>query len=321
MHFSCPFLDVGTGWVLDVGTGWVLDVGTGWVLDVGTGWVLDVGTGWVLDVGTGWVLDVGTGWVLDVGTGWVLDVERREWNQVESGQATTEEGALSDSLYPLSSHLTPPRPQLFFPNMVNVARMFLEGLQVKEEDSDLLFPLSPLPTPSPPVSLLLPLVAAPSPSPTQNMVNVTRRFLEDLKLKEEDSIIVEMGIEGHEWAILQHWLSNPLRPSPPLFTRLAPSPSQNMVNVTRWFLEDLKLKEEDSVVVKMDIEGHEWAILQHWLSNPRMAAIVDELFVEVHYHHPTMTEFSWTAPQFNHTRHDATGLLTELRKAGFYVHP
>ncbi|CAI7756012.1 unnamed protein product [Closterium sp. NIES-54] len=96
---------------------------------------------------------------------------------------------------------------------------------------------------------------------------------------------------------------------------------RNMVNVTRWFLEDLKLKEEDSVVVKMDIEGHEWAILQHWLSNPRMAAIVDELFVEVHYHHPTMTEFTWTAPKFNHTRQDTTRLLTDLRKAGFYVHP
>ncbi|CAI5510216.1 unnamed protein product [Closterium sp. Naga37s-1] len=49
---------------------------------------------------------------------------------------------------------------------------------------------------------------------------------------------------------------------------------RNMVNVTRWFLEDLQLKEEDSVVVKMDIEGHEWAILQHWLSNPRMAALL-----------------------------------------------
>ncbi|CAI5953332.1 unnamed protein product [Closterium sp. NIES-64] len=68
-------------------------------------------------------------------------------------------------------------------------------------------------------------------------------FLEDVQLKEEDSTV-------------------------------------NMVNVTRWFLEDLQLKEGDSVVVKMDIEGHEWAILQHWLSNPRMAAIVDELFVE-----------------------------------------
>ncbi|CAI5953333.1 unnamed protein product [Closterium sp. NIES-64] len=106
------------------------------------------------------------------------------------------------------------------------------------------------------------------------MVNVTRWFLEDLRLKEEDSVLVKMDIEGHEWEILQHWLSNPRMAAivDELFV-------ENMVNVTRWFLEDLQLREE-SVVVKMDIEGYEWEILQHWLSNPRMAAIVDELFVE-----------------------------------------
>ncbi|CAI6005169.1 unnamed protein product, partial [Closterium sp. NIES-65] len=134
--------------------------------------------------------------------------------------------------------------------------------------------------PPPPLSPSLPL----PPSPSQNMVNVTRWFLEDLQLKEEDSVVVKMDIEG-------------------------------------WLLEDLQLKEEDSVVVKMDIEGYEWEILQHWISNPRMAAIVDELFVEVHYHHPSMTEFMWTEEYFIHTREDATRLLTDLRKAGFYVHP
>ncbi|CAI7834560.1 unnamed protein product [Closterium sp. NIES-54] len=309
MHFSCPFLDVGTGWVLDVGTGWVLDVGSVMFPSL---------------LSLCFPLPLSLSLLPPRTPCKVLIPKPDERGQVVSGQAESEGGTLNGSpclpsscsfspipppaslssdevvlggtaaegrrnsgspdlistcsLSPCShpgyslpsypsprsspSPLSPPLTPSPAQNMVNVARMFLEGLQVKEEDSDLLFPLSPLPTPSPPVSLLLPPVAAPS-----------------------------------------------------------PSPAQNMVNVTRWFLEDLKLKEEDSVVVKMDIEGHEWAILQHWLSNPRMAAIVDELFVEVHYHHPTMTEFTWTAPKFNHTRQDTTRLLTDLRKAGFYVHP
>ncbi|CAI5510217.1 unnamed protein product [Closterium sp. Naga37s-1] len=172
--------------------------------------------------------------------------------------------------------------------------------------------LSPIPPP-PPLSHLLHLPYPPfshrlflslptlPPSFHHSQVNVTRWCLDDLQLKEEESVL--------------------RFPLSPLLTPSSPAPSQNMVNVTRWFLDDLQLKEEDSVVVKMDIEGHEWAILQHWLSNPRMAAIVDELFVEVHYHHPSMTVFTWNEATFGHTREETTGLLTDLRKAGFYVHP
>ncbi|CAI5938509.1 unnamed protein product [Closterium sp. NIES-64] len=37
---------------------------------------------------------------------------------------------------------------------------------------------------------------------------------------------------------------------------------KNIVNVTRWLLEELQVTPEDTVVVKMDIEGSEWAIFQ-----------------------------------------------------------
>ncbi|CAI5519762.1 unnamed protein product [Closterium sp. Naga37s-1] len=95
---------------------------------------------------------------------------------------------------------------------------------------------------------------------------------------------------------------------------------ENTVNVTRWLLDELQLREDDTVIVKMDTEGAEWAVLHEWLAIPRMPAIVDELFVEVHYHHPSMEGLTWT-DRFNHTLDDTTQLLTDLRRAGFYVHP
>ncbi|CAI5507315.1 unnamed protein product [Closterium sp. Naga37s-1] len=96
---------------------------------------------------------------------------------------------------------------------------------------------------------------------------------------------------------------------------------ENTVNVTRWLLDELQLTEDDTVIVKMDIEGAEWAVLHEWLAIPRMRAIVDELFVEVHYHHPSMEAFTWTPDKFNRTLDETTRLLTDLRRAGFYVHP
>ncbi|CAI5520650.1 unnamed protein product [Closterium sp. Naga37s-1] len=95
---------------------------------------------------------------------------------------------------------------------------------------------------------------------------------------------------------------------------------ENTVNVTRWMLGELQLTEEDTVMVKMDIEGAEWAVLHEWLAIPHMPAIVDELFVEVHYHHPSMEGLTWT-DRFNHTLDDTILLLTDLRRASFYVHP
>ncbi|CAI5495926.1 unnamed protein product [Closterium sp. Naga37s-1] len=95
---------------------------------------------------------------------------------------------------------------------------------------------------------------------------------------------------------------------------------QGVVNVTRWLLEELQLTPEDTVVVKMDIEGSEWDIFKAWLDLPLMARVIDELFVEVHYNHPSMHFFSWKPSLFAHSRREAGQLLNAMRSAGYYVH-
>lgn len=98
--------------------------------------------------------------------------------------------------------------------------------------------------------------------------------------------------------------------------------SKSAVNITRFVKETLELAAPDVVVVKMDIEGSEWPILERWMDDSEMAAIVDELFVEIHYGDESMAAF-WGGPggQFGaHTRWDALRLLAGLRAKGFFVH-
>jgi len=92
-----------------------------------------------------------------------------------------------------------------------------------------------------------------------------------------------------------------------------------VVNVTSFILDELRLTPDDTVIVKMDIEAKEWDILGEWLKMPVMAQVVDELFVEVHYCDPSMVEFGWCEIS-NHTRDEATRLLTDLRRSKFIVH-
>lgn len=95
--------------------------------------------------------------------------------------------------------------------------------------------------------------------------------------------------------------------------------ASNAINITRFMKEELQLKATDTVVVKMDIEGSEWPILKRWLSDPEMPLIVDELFVEVHYNHPSMWNYHWF--RFGKiTRQNAKNLLADLRWHGFYAH-
>jgi len=102
-------------------------------------------------------------------------------------------------------------------------------------------------------------------------------------------------------------------------TFVADVDNETSVNITRFIKEELKLTSQDTVVVKMDIEGAEWPILQRWLNDPEMAQIVDELFVEVHYHHRSMLDYGWG--HFSRTREEATQLMASLRAKGFFVHP
>jgi hypothetical protein len=104
------------------------------------------------------------------------------------------------------------------------------------------------------------------------------------------------------------------------FVSDADDDATNAVNITRFMKETLNLSASDTVVVKMDIESTEWPILERWLEDPQMADIVDELFVEIHYQHPSMSAFGWDhfAPS---TRDQASYLLASSRSKGFGVHP
>lgn len=94
---------------------------------------------------------------------------------------------------------------------------------------------------------------------------------------------------------------------------------KGFINITRFMKEELNLTASDTVVVKMDIEGSEWPILNRWVEDPEMPLIIDELFVELHYAHPSMSSFGWdNFPQFS--REDAKRLLADLRWRGFYAH-
>lgn len=48
---------------------------------------------------------------------------------------------------------------------------------------------------------------------------------------------------------------------------------------------------------------------------------MDELFVEVHYHHDSMHYFHWRPDHFGRTRDEAANIFNRLRIAGFYAHP
>lgn len=89
------------------------------------------------------------------------------------------------------------------------------------------------------------------------------------------------------------------------------------VNITRIMKDELKLRPEDSVIVKMDIEGAEWRILPAWLEDPDMPLIVDELFVEIHYE--DKSQAAWPTSK-GPSRAAALRLLNDLRAKGFYAH-
>eukprot|EP00270_Netrium_digitus_P005179 TRINITY_DN1674_c0_g1_i1.p1 TRINITY_DN1674_c0_g1~~TRINITY_DN1674_c0_g1_i1.p1 ORF type:complete len:159 (+),score=24.48 TRINITY_DN1674_c0_g1_i1:391-867(+) len=60
------------------------------------------------------------------------------------------------------------------------------------------------------------------------------------------------------------------------------------VDITDFIKNKLHVKPNDTLIVKMDIEEAEWTILPIWIEDKEMSEIVDELFVEVHYHHVSM---------------------------------
>ena len=63
----------------------------------------------------------------------------------------------------------------------------------------------------------------------------------------------------------------------------------------------------------MDIEGAEWQVLKH-LEDSGVLDLVDELLVEMHYHHPVMAGFGWN--QFPKTLNETNEYFKHLRKRG-----
>lgn len=90
------------------------------------------------------------------------------------------------------------------------------------------------------------------------------------------------------------------------------------------FLETmLGLQPADAVVVKMDVEGYEFDIVQTLLADGTHA-LIDEIMLEVHYGHPYMMQtYNWCrTPQFwcFYTLENATRMYQSLRDAGVYAH-
>ena len=94
--------------------------------------------------------------------------------------------------------------------------------------------------------------------------------------------------------------------------------SDDEIDLVRFMKYTLNLRTSDMVIVKMDIEDAEWAVIGK-MEKEGVMGLVDELFVEVHYHHPVMDRFGWK--NFSHTLEDATRLLRHLRDdLGIYAH-
>lgn len=76
---------------------------------------------------------------------------------------------------------------------------------------------------------------------------------------------------------------------------------------------------EDFVVLKMDIEGGEWALLPHLIKQGVLPSYVDELFVELHFAHPRLASWGWN--KFRpHTLEDARAMMERLRELGVFAH-
>ena len=90
------------------------------------------------------------------------------------------------------------------------------------------------------------------------------------------------------------------------------------VDIADFMQNTLKLRPNDMVVMKMDIEGAEWQVLKH-LEESNALDLVDELLVEMHYHHPDLAEVGWNV--FPKTLNETNEYLKHLRRRGLYVHP
>jgi hypothetical protein len=74
-----------------------------------------------------------------------------------------------------------------------------------------------------------------------------------------------------------------------------------------------QVRREDYCVVKIDIEGGEWELLPRLVKTGAMT-LIDELFVEIHFHHPMLASHGWSARKFPHTIEQTVDAMTRLRR-------
>ena len=87
------------------------------------------------------------------------------------------------------------------------------------------------------------------------------------------------------------------------------------------FLSTLNLVQEDFVVIKMDIEGSEYKVMEALLARPDLVEVIDEMMIECHYSHPEMAWAYWDENFPEYSLSDAHVLLQRGRDAGIVVHP
>jgi hypothetical protein len=71
------------------------------------------------------------------------------------------------------------------------------------------------------------------------------------------------------------------------------------------------VRKEDYCVVKIDVDGSEWKLVPH-LEEVGAIGLIDELFIEIHFHHEMMARSGWDA--FPHTINETAELMVGLRK-------
>ncbi|KOO24719.1 hypothetical protein Ctob_002957 [Chrysochromulina tobinii] len=106
-------------------------------------------------------------------------------------------------------------------------------------------------------------------------------------------------------------------------SRSKPETTPSTIGFSDFLETTLGLQPADAVVVKMDVEGYEFDIVQTLLADGTHA-LIDEIMLEVHYGHPYMRQtYNWCrTPQFwcFYTLENATSMYQSLRDAGVYAH-
>lgn len=100
----------------------------------------------------------------------------------------------------------------------------------------------------------------------------------------------------------------------------APPRAANGMSVLSWLSHTVA--PDDFVVLKLDIDHSptELSIMHALAEDPRLLALVDELWFEYHFQFDQGVEFGWKKTHFNRTVDDALRLMHTLRARGVRAH-